>query len=90
MLAYIPIMESEIRVKGRTVVYRIVPGKGWAVVVKEDKILIDNYHHGYPHIHPDREPIKTDDVYEVVKIVVRHIEKYGKVVIEKLRDELCG
>jgi hypothetical protein len=29
-------MHKEIRVKGRTVVYRIVPGKGWAVAVKED------------------------------------------------------
>lgn len=82
-------MEKEIRVKGRTVIYRIVPKKGWAVVVKEDNVLIDNYHHGYPHIHPDREPNKTNDVYEVVEIVVRHIERYGKVVMEKLRDELC-
>ncbi len=83
-------MEKEIRIKERTVVYRIVPKKGWAVVVKEDNILIDNYHHGYPHIHPDREPIKTNDVYKVVEIVVRHIERYGRVVIEKLREDLCG
>ena len=83
-------MEREIRVKGRTVLYRIVPRKGWAVVVKEDNVLIDNYHHGYPHIHPEREPIKTDDVYEVVEIVVRHIERYGKVKLDKLREELCG
>ena len=82
-------MHEEIRVKGRTVIYRVVPGKGWAVVVKEDNVLIDNYHHGYPHIHPDRAPIKYDDVYKVVEIVVRHIERYGKVKIEKLRDELC-
>jgi len=45
-------MEREIRVKGRTVVYRIVPKKGWAVVVKEDNVLIDNYHHGYPTYTP--------------------------------------
>ncbi len=83
-------MEREIRVKGRTVLYRIVPLKGWAVVVKEDNVLIDNYHHGYPHIHPDREPIKIVDVYEVVEIVVRHIERYGKVNLDKLREELCG
>ncbi len=83
-------MEREIRVKGRTVLYRIVPRKGWAVVVKEDNVLIDNYHHGYPHIHPEREPIKANDVYEVVEIVVRHIERYGKVKLDKLREELCG
>ena len=69
-------MEKEIKVRGRTVIYRIVPKKGWAVVVKEDNVLIDNYHHGYPHIHPDREPIKYDDVYVVVDIVVKHIEGY--------------
>ncbi len=79
----------EIKVKGRTVIYRIVPKKGWAVVVKEDNVLIDNYHYGYPHIHSDREPIKYDDIYKVVEIVVRHIEKYGKVELEKLREELC-
>ncbi len=28
-------MEKEIKVKGCTVIYRIVPRKGWAVVVKE-------------------------------------------------------
>jgi len=81
-------MEREIRVKGRTVLYRIVPGK-WAVVVKEDNVMIDNYHHGYPHIQPDRETIKINDVCGVVEIVVRHIERYGKVKLDKLREELC-
>ena len=39
--------------------------------------------------HSDGESIRTNDVYEVVEIVVRHIERYGRVVMEKLRDELC-
>ena len=82
--------EEKRRIKGRTVIYRIVPKRGWAVVVKEDNVLIDNYHHGYAHIHPDRKRIKYDDVHKVVEIVVRHMEKYGKVEMEKLREELCG
>uniref|UniRef100_A0A7C3UKC3 Uncharacterized protein n=1 Tax=Geoglobus ahangari TaxID=113653 RepID=A0A7C3UKC3_9EURY len=69
-------------------IYRIVPKKGRAVV-KKDNVLINNYHPGYLHIHLDREPIKTDNVYEIVEIVVRHIERYRKVVIGKLREEIC-
>jgi len=85
----IPIVEREIKIKGRTIIYRVVPKKGWAIVIKEDNVLIDHYHHGFPHIHPERDPIKYEDVYEVVEIVIKHIEKYGEIKLEKLRDELC-
>ncbi|MBO8183111.1 MAG: hypothetical protein H0Z28_10025 [Archaeoglobus sp.] len=89
MMVKIPIVERKIKIRGRTIIYRVVPKKGWAVVIKEDNVLIDNYHHGFPHIHPERDPIKYEDVYEVVEIVIKHIERYGEIKLEKLRDELC-
>ncbi|RLI79071.1 hypothetical protein DRP07_10450 [Archaeoglobales archaeon] len=89
MMVKIPIVEREIKIKGRTIIYRVVPKKGWAIVIKEDNVLIDHYHHSFPHIHPERDPIKYEDVYEVVEIVIKHIEKYGEIKLEKLRDELC-
>ena len=29
--------------------------RGWAIVIMPDKIQIDNYEHGFAHIHPDRK-----------------------------------
>ena len=39
-----------------------------------NNILIDNYEHSYPHIHPNREEIKTNSMEEVLNIVKLHTE----------------
>lgn len=82
-------METTLKVRERTVVFRKIEDKGWAIVVKEDKVLIDNYHHGFAHIHPDRRKIKYQDLEDALEAVVKHIEKYGKINVERLREEIC-
>jgi len=53
-----------------------------------DKILIDNFQHGYAHIHPDRKEIKTKDLNNTYMIVLKHINENQGVNYEKLRKEL--
>jgi len=62
--------------------------RGWSIVIMPDNILIDNYEHGFPHIHPDRAIIKNKTLYETLFIVNAHIEKYKKVELDLLREEL--
>lgn len=62
--------------------------RGWAVVIMPDNILIDNYEHGYLHIHPNRDEIKTNSMEEVLNIVKLHIEINKKVDFKKLKEEL--
>ena len=62
--------------------------RGWSIVIIPDNILLDNYEHGFPHIHPDRAEIKTKTLYETLFIVKAHIEKYKKVELDLLREEL--
>lgn len=40
-------------------VYSNKTPQGWSIVIMQYKILIDNFHHGYAHIRPDRKEIKT-------------------------------
>ena len=69
-------------------VYGSFNKKGWSVVIMPDDILIDNYHHGYPHIHPDREEIKTKTLNDTLTVVLRHLEKNKGINLSKLRKEL--
>ena len=54
----------------------------------QDIYLYENYEHGFPHIHPDRAMIKTKTLYETLFIVKANIEKYKKVELDLLREEL--
>ena len=62
--------------------------RGWSIVIMPDNILLDNYEHGFPHIHQDRAEIRTKTLYETLLIVKAHIEKYKKVELDLLREEL--
>ncbi len=62
--------------------------RGWSIVIMPDNILIDNYHHGYPHIHPDRDKIAYDNPQIIYKIICDHIARENKVVLDKLKKEL--
>jgi pyridoxine 5'-phosphate synthase PdxJ len=53
-----------------------------------DNILIDNFHHGYAHIRPDRREIKTQDLQSTLIIVLKHINTNKEVKYGKLREEL--
>lgn len=79
--------EDRIKLHGKQVIWRRSP-RGWAIVIMPDKIQIDNFHHGYPHIHPERAEIKSNDLEVVLSIVINHIKKNKSINIEKLRREL--
>ena len=69
-------------------IYSNITPKGWSIVIMPDKILIDNFHHGFPHIHPDRREIKIKDLEDAFIIVLNHIESNNGVQYNKLREEL--
>ena len=62
--------------------------KGWSIVIMPDKILIDNFHHGYAHIHPDRVEINTQDLETTLIKVLTHINSNMGLDYEKLRKDL--
>jgi len=68
-------------------VYGSYTKKGWAIVIMPDDILIDNYHHGYPHIHPEREEIKTKTLEDTLNHVLIHLEDNKGINLKKLREE---
>jgi Fe-S cluster biosynthesis and repair protein YggX len=69
-------------------VYHNITKKGWAIVIMPDNILIDNFHHGYPHIHPDRKEIKLNDSNIVLEEVLKHLNKNKGMDYMQLRKEL--
>ena len=40
--------------------------RGWSIVIMPEKVLIDNYEHGFAHIHPDRKEIKTQNLNDTL------------------------
>lgn len=77
----------EFKIKDRTI-YMRQSKRGWSIVVMPDNLLIDNFHHGYPHIHPQREKIAYDDPEIVFQIVTDHIQRENSINFEKLKKEL--
>jgi len=61
---------------------------GWSVIIMPDNILIDNFHHGFAHIHPDRKEIKTKKQKETFEAVTKHIHENKGINFEKLKKEL--
>ena len=69
-------------------VYKNISPKGWAIAIMPDKILIDNFHHGFAHIHPDRKEIITDNLEDTYLLVFKHIKENKGVNFDVLRKEL--
>lgn len=53
-----------------------------------ENILIDNFHHDFAHIHPDRKEINTYDLESTLIKVLDHINNNKGLDYEKLREEL--
>ena len=69
-------------------VYSNITPKGWSIVIMPDKILIDNFHHGFPHIDPNRNEIKVKSFKEAYMMVLNHINSNKGIRYDKLRKEL--
>lgn len=71
--------QDHVEIHGK-IIYKAETTTGWSVVIMPDGILIDNYHHGYTHIHPNpnihglKEKIKDNTHDKVHMIICNHIE----------------
>jgi len=85
--------QDQVHIQGK-IVYKAETSTGWAVMIMPDEILIDNYHHGYNHIHPDSSnhdlklEIKDNTDDKIYNIVCNHIEKNEGINLKKLIKEL--
>ncbi|WP_321421956.1 hypothetical protein [uncultured Methanobacterium sp.] len=52
-----------------------------------DNFKVDNYYHGV-HIHPDRKQLSIHDPEIIYEIIYQHIIREGKIVKDKIREEL--
>lgn len=61
---------------GDKILYKVKTPNGWSIIIMPDNILIDNYHVGKAHIHPDsqnhahRIELSLQDcekIYELIK-----------------------
>lgn len=62
--------------------------KGWSIVIMPDNILLDNFHHGYAHLHPDRKELITKTRDDTLKMVLEHLHKHKKINFKQLEREL--
>ena len=85
--------QDQVHIYGK-IVYKAETTTGWAVMIMPDEILIDNYHHGYTHIHPNpskhdfKEKIKDNTHEKIYAIVCHHIEKNESLILKNLIKEL--
>ena len=61
---------------GDSILYNVKTPNGWSIIIMPDNILIDNYHVGNAHIHPDpnNHSLKielgqqdSDKIFEIIK-----------------------
>lgn len=75
-------------------IYSAVTPNGWSIVIMPDNILIDNYHIGYAHIHPDpnnhsyKLKINKQDCKEVLELVFDYINVVKEFNIEQFVEVL--
>ncbi|MDR2623652.1 MAG: hypothetical protein LBC39_03630 [Methanobrevibacter sp.] len=79
--------ENKLKLHGKTINYSMSL-KGWSIVIMPENILIDNFHHDFSHIHPDRKEIKTEDLQSILILVIKHVNNNKCVNYETLRKEL--
>ncbi|KUK73387.1 MULTISPECIES: hypothetical protein [Methanobacterium] len=77
---------NSVQIASRTIYFRITE-RGWAIVVMPDNFKVDNYYHGV-HIHPDRKQLSIHDPEIIYEIIYQHIIREGKIVEDKIREEL--
>ena len=75
-------------------VYKVIFGISWSIVIMPDNIIIDNYHNKPPHVHPDNEKhykkiyIANTNLNVIYSIVYNHIDKNKYLILDELIKEL--
>ena len=62
------------------IIYHAMTPNGWSIVIMPENILIDNYHLGYPHIHPNPQNHEIK-----IRINEQESEKIKELIFDYLR-----
>ncbi|RBQ22919.1 hypothetical protein ALNOE001_13080 [Candidatus Methanobinarius endosymbioticus] len=85
--------QSHIEIHNK-IIYRTETTTGWSILIMPDGILLDNYHHGYIHIHPNpnkhniKEKIKDNNRDKIYMVVCNHINHHMDLALKTLIMEL--
>ena len=79
---------------GDKIIYHAETPHGWSIVIMPDNILIDNYHIGKAHIHPNpdnhtyRVELGKDDPHEIKELIFDYLEVCHGFDIDELLEML--
>ena len=79
---------------GDKIIYDVETPNGWSIVIMPDNILIDNYHIGKTHIHPDpsnhshKIELKYDDSKEIKEIILDYLSICNNIDVDELLELL--
>ncbi|MCL2687084.1 MAG: hypothetical protein FWE58_00940 [Methanobrevibacter sp.] len=85
--------QTKLHIQGKTI-YIVTADGGWTLIVMPDKIILDDYHNKGGHIHPEPKnhkkeiKIKFDTQTENLNMLVNHINKNKKLILNELIEEL--
>jgi trans-aconitate methyltransferase len=80
-------ISEKIRIYDKNIYLNNSP-KCWSIVIMPDNILLDNFHHGYAHLHPDKKEIITKTREKTLEKVLNHLHENKKINFKQLEKEL--
>ena len=79
---------------GDKILYKVKTPNGWSIIIMPDNILIDNYHVGKAHIHPDhqnhtyRVELSLQDCEKIYELIKNYLNVTNNFDIEELMEML--
>lgn len=79
---------------GDKIIYNVKTPNGWSIIIMPDNILIDNYHIGKAHIHPnpkkhsEKIEISKQNQNEVFEIIKDYLQITSEFNINELAEML--
>ena len=79
---------------GDKLIYDVETPNGWSIIIMPDNILIDNYHIGKSHIHPDpsnhnyKIELSLDNPSEIKEIIFDYLNVTQNFDIDELVEML--
>ena len=76
------------------IIYKVKTPNGWSIVIMPDNILIDNFHIGAVHIHPDpnnhvkKIELNLQDPDKILDIIKDYLQISGKFDVDELMEML--
>ena len=79
---------------GDKILYKVKTPNGWSIIIMPDNILIDNYHGGKAHIHPNPQnhvckvELSQHDCEKIYEIIKGYLNVSNEFDIEELMEML--